>query len=184
MTPMNPTFTRSPWASSFKALLLVLALFALAACGKEGQVVEAQNSFGGQTVEFPNPPKSRLALRRVFYDGDKKVRQEERYPVSDAASNLGFDYQKVTYDPEGHLVEDLRVSPEEINNLHGYASFLRVYAPGSKIERAEVEFKNYKAKEQGYKYSTVYFGPGAKPVKVLYYDFDRKLIPHHGPAKP
>ncbi|OGH01995.1 MAG: hypothetical protein A2600_04615 [Candidatus Lambdaproteobacteria bacterium RIFOXYD1_FULL_56_27] len=169
---------------SFRSLLFVLALFALASCGTDGQVVEAQNSFGGQTIEFPNPPKSRLSLRRVFYDGQKQVRQEERYPVPDAAANLGFDYQKVSYDSKGNLAEDLRVSPNEIDNLHGYASFLRVYAPGSKIERAEVEFKAKKAKAQGYKFSTVYFGPGAKPVKVLYYDNDRKLIPQSAPAKP
>ena len=123
-----------------------------------------------------NVSKSRLRLRKSYFDGNKVLRKEERFPLLAASINLGFDYQLVLYDEEGHITSDLRTSPEELPNKHGYLSFLKTYGLRKKLLTGEIKFKTLRAKELGYTYSTVIYNMKGRPEKVLYFDQNKNKI--------
>jgi len=163
-------------------LTTALLCFSLASCEPKGRVLESSNEFGGQTLVEENFKKSRLKLRKVYFDGAGVKRKEDRYPVDEAIANLGFSYQQVTYDDGGKITADLREAPEDLPNEFGYLSFLRTYGPGKKILTGEVVFKTAKAKKIGYTSSIIHYNQKGRPEKVFYYDLNKKLI-YSGPAK-
>lgn len=155
---------------------MFLALLLLAGCEPEGKVIEEKNRFGGKTIAHEQDHRSRLKLRTTYYDDQGVERFEERIPLRDAAHNLGFERQEVTWYPNGKIKEDLRFAAEDLPNNRHYTRYLRRFDKSGKITYAEVDFKKAYAAKAGYAAVQVEYDDDDDPARVHYLDAAGKVL--------
>lgn len=151
--------------------------WALSACEKElGRVIEGVNEFGGKTIEYLEPVNTRMSKKVEFSDNTGRIRIVERYLLPDAAQNLGFEKQITKYNTEGTLIEDLRLSPEGLNNEWGYLSYQKFFSDKNRLTNALIQYKPSKAREQGFWSSAVLYDEKGKISKITYFDDQKNVI--------